>query len=253
MPKTKALPSQSVQRVSGVLLSFTAGEQTLGVTQIASRLGIAKSAVHRTLTSLMYTGLIARDTATARYRLGPRAAGLAMAAFGMPDIRTQALPLLEELVEKTRESSTLSVAIGQERVYVAQVEGPQVIRMAVQLGRRQPLYAGASGKAILAFLPPDESEAFLAQVPLAPLTTATVTDRGRLLEELLTIRKSGYATSSGERDPGAGSVAAPIFNSSRVIGAISVCGPTSRITGEKIPEYGQLVREAAKELSRLLA
>src|SRR5438128_2174436 len=88
---------QSVERTCNVLLSFRADDPVLGVSEIARRLSLPKSAVHRTLHSLVQLGLVMRDRATSRYRLGPRATELGFAALATPDIRGMALPVLQNL------------------------------------------------------------------------------------------------------------------------------------------------------------
>ena len=241
---------QSVERVSAILLSFTSGDQVLGVTEIARRLDLPKSAVFRSLDSLVETGLIARDPDSSRYRLGPRAIELGLVAIGARDLRELALPQLRTLVQETAETATLSLAVGHERVYAAEVEGPQVVRMTVSIGPRYPLYAGASGRAILAFLPEDERRNYVATYVLTRLTDATLTGRNDLERALDEVRTHGFAVSRGERDPAAAAVAAPLFGPlQRVIGSISVCGPITRFGSEEIGRYGPLVREAALSLS----
>src|ERR1700749_4731741 len=100
---------ESTERVSNVLLAFTAGQAALGVTEIAKQLGMPKSAVHRTLTSLCRTGLVRRENGTTKYRLGLRAVDLGLAALNQGDIREAALPHLEAATDETEETTTLSL------------------------------------------------------------------------------------------------------------------------------------------------
>lgn len=241
---------QSVERISSILLSFTSGEQVLGVTEIARRLNLPKSAVYRSLDSLVWTGLVARDSSSPRYRLGPKAIELGLAAIGARDLRTIALPQMQRLVDETSETATLSLAVGHERVYAAQIEGPQVVRMTVSIGPHFPLYAGASGRAILAFLSDAARRAYLETYTLTRLTDATLSEPDELEGALEEVRANGYAASRGERDPAAAAVAAPIFGPlERVIGSLSICGPITRFGQEQIERYGPLVRTAALSLS----
>lgn len=244
---------QSVERTANVLLSFKAEEPILGVSEIARRLGLPKSAVHRTLDSLVQMGLVARDRSSLRYRLGPRAKDLGFAALGTPDIRGLATPVLQEIVQQTRETATLSLLSGHDRFYAGQVEGPQDVKMSIEIGRRCPLYAGASGRAILASFSPEQLSAYLKVTPLEPLTNKTTTTRAALEQSLDEVRSHGYAVSLGERDPWAGAVAAPIFLGDILVGSISVCGPYNRFTPDKVDGYGGLVKDQANHLSRQLA
>jgi IclR family transcriptional regulator, acetate operon repressor len=241
---------QSVERISSILLAFTSDEQELGVTEIARRLDLPKSAVYRFLDSLVETGLVTRDQTSSRYRLGPKAIELGLAAIGARDLQTMALPIMQDLVKQTSETATLSLAVGRERVYAAQVEGPQVVRMTVAIGPHYPLYAGASGRAILAFLQDETRRSYLDTYTLTRLTDATLSAPKELEAVLDDVRVRGYAFSRGERDPAAAAVAAPLFGSlERVIGSLSICGPITRFSDEQIERYGPLVQTAARSLS----
>ncbi|TAM75655.1 IclR family transcriptional regulator [bacterium] len=251
--KTEGRAIQAIERTSRILLSFVEGEPLLGVSEIARKLALPKSVVHRALDALVETGLVARDRETSRYRLGPRALELGLAAVGAPDVRTLALPIMQELVRESGETATLSLLVGVERVYVAQVESPQEVRMTVEVGRRYPIYAGASGRAILAYFSQEEVGRYLDRTALDALTPSTITDRKRLERELAKVRAHGYAASSGERDPWAAAVAAPILPSGRrVIGSMSICGPRTRLSTERVAMYGEVVRHGADELANQL-
>jgi len=241
---------QTVERAMDVLSVIAAERKPLGVTEIARSLDFPKSAVHRTLGTLLTTGFVEKDEESSRYSLGPRAVDLGLAAIGNPDIRVAAVPVLEQLTQETRETTTLSVLVGSFRVYVLQVEAPRTVRMKVKLGVRFPLYAGASGKAILSFLPESRRAAYLSSVKLDPLTPDTITSRERLEQEIECVRETGYAVSSGERDAWAAAVAAPIATTDgAVVGSMSVCGPRPRFTPIEIAEYGRAVVEAASQLA----
>ena len=244
---------QSVERACNVLLSFKAEEPLLGVSEIARRLSLPKSVAYRLLDSLVHMGLVARDNASMRYRLGPRAVELGFAALGTPNICGLAQPALQELVEQTRETATLSLLSGYERFYAAQVESPQEVRMLIEIGRRCPLYAGASGRAILAHFSPAQLGAYLNATALEPLTDRTATSRADLMARLEEVRRDGYAVSAGERDPWAGAVAAPVFIGDVLTGSISVCGPLDRFSKDRLADYGEAVKIRAGRLSAQLA
>jgi DNA-binding IclR family transcriptional regulator len=244
---------EASERVSNVLLSFTADRPALGVTEIAKQLDMPKSAVHRTLTSLCRTGLVRQESGSAKYRLGLRAIELGLAALDHGDVRAAALPLMHGLTEATGETATLSLLAGRERFYAAQVESPQDVRMTVEIGLRCPLYAGASGRALLAALDEAALGDYLRATRLAQLTESTIADVGRLRASLADVRARGFAAGYGERDPWAGSVAASFHGrDGRAIGSLSVCGPLERFDPGTTELYGGLVAEAAGRLSREL-
>jgi DNA-binding IclR family transcriptional regulator len=223
----------AVERAADVLLHFTQVDSpTLGVTDISTALGLSKAAVHRLLASLRSRGLIAFDDEARRYSLGPMALVLGLTCLDRLDVRQVAAAEMRTLSAQTRETVTLSVRAGDTRVYVDQVTPNREIIMSVSIGVPFPLHAGASSKAFLAFLPPAEVDTYLSH-KLSKLTPATVTDTRRLRKDLQEIRTRGWAKSFEERQSGAASVAAPVFDHSGIPAAVvSVCGPVGRFEEE---------------------
>ncbi len=222
----------SVERAADVLLLFgRVPSRTLGITELAAELGMSKAGVHRVLASLRGRGLIEFDEESRRYLLGPAALTLGLRYLAGLDVRQLALPELRKLSAVTGETATLSLRTGNTRVYVDQVTPLREVIMSVSIGVPYPLHAGASSKAFLAFLDEDQIAAYL-RADLAALTENTITNRGRLKRELLQIARRGWAESSGERQPGAASVAAPVFNHrGQPTAVLSVCGPAERFAG----------------------
>lgn len=232
-----------------LLLFASSSEPRLGVTQIATELGFSKAVVHRILTALRNKGLVEFDPASRRYSLGPLIMSLGLTYLQQLDVRTVALPELSDLSRRTNETTTLSVRSGSQRVYVDQVTPPREVLMSVKLGVAYPLHAGASSKAFLAFLPDEEIEHHLAS-PLDRLTANTVTDRRTLRRELAQIAERGWASSVGERQTGAASVAAPILDyRDYPIAVISVCGPADRMTAA-LDSFADDLVESASRISR---
>jgi DNA-binding IclR family transcriptional regulator len=237
---------ESVDRVCRVLQAFlSAGVSDLGVTEVASSCELPKSVAHRIMASLATNGFLSQDRGSNRYRLGSRAVALGLVALGGHDLRQLASAPMEWLSRRTNETVTLSLRIGDERMYESQVEASQDIKMRVEIGQRHPLHIGASGKAILAFMSATEISTYLDRVRLTSLTDKTITSPVRLLEELEQTRARGFAISAGERDPWAAAVAAPVYSGQGVLlGAMSVCGPRFRFEDDVVPQYGALVVEA---------
>ncbi len=243
--------TESATRVADVLLLFLA-EPSLGVSTIARHLDLSKAVVHRILQSLVSRSLIDYDEARREYVLGPGIAALGAQALGPLDLRTVALPVLGALARATDETVTLSALVGSSRVYLDQVPSLQEIKMTVEVGRPFPLHAGGSSRAILAFAPPDLRELVLGE-ELPALTPKTITDRAELEALLAETARTGIAQSHGERQDGAGSVAAPLFGAhGEVVGAISVCGPATRFQPAVRERFAPMVLQAAVEISRLL-
>lgn len=226
---------------------------TLGVSTIARELDLPKAVAHRILKEFTAASFLVFDDRTKQYRLGPDALSLGMAALRSLDVPKLARPHLEALVAETKETATLSVRDGWSRVYVDQVLSPHEIRMAISLGTTHPLHAGSSSKAILSHLGDAEIEEYLELASLAPVTSSTITDVDALRAALEQVRQVGYAVSLGERQAGAGSVAAPVHRASgEVFGSISLCGPRDRFDAEACERYGHLVAATAASISNEL-
>jgi IclR family transcriptional regulator, acetate operon repressor len=240
----------AIERAADILLYFTkVHSPDLGITDIANNLGIAKAAVHRVLASLRSRELISLDEHTRRYSLGPAALALGLSALSRVDVRKLALPELALLSQQTNETSTLSVRVGSERIYLDQITPSREVVMSVSIGVRYPLHAGASSKAFLAFLNEAEIEQYLS-APLVSVTDSIVINRDELLAELKVIRERGWATSSGERQSGAASVAAPVLNHASVpVAVLSVCGPKDRFSSHS-NDCVKFLLESTQRLSK---
>ncbi len=250
--KTRGQTISTVERAADVLNAFTALDGAdAGVTELADRLDLSKAVVHRILTSLRVKGFVELDEESRRYSLGPDSLSLGLTFLQKIDVRDQARTFLRDLSDGTNETATLSVRHGDLRMYVDQVTPSREVRMTVQLGHPYPLHAGASSKAFLAHLPEAFVDDYLSR-PLEPLGSLTITDPGALRKDLALVRSRGYASSLGERQEGAGSVAAPVFgHESDPVAVISVCGPVERFRDE-MDEIAPVLLESTRLLSRRL-
>jgi IclR family transcriptional regulator, acetate operon repressor len=242
----------AIERATDVLALFAdSDEPTLGVTEIAQRLRLSKAVVYRILSSFRAKGFVELDESSRRYSLGPRVLHLGLAYMNRTDVASLARPELEHLSKATDETATLSLRVAGSRMYVDQVTPDRDVKMVVQLGQRFPLHAGASSKAFLAFLDPEEQSEYLSK-PLERLTPRTVVSERTLRKELREIRERGWASSSGERLDGAGSVAAPVLgHDGAPVAVISVCGPAERFRDE-VEDAAKLLVAVTTRLSRRL-
>lgn len=240
----------TVERAADVLLHFAASDQPdLGVTELATDLDLSKAVVHRLLTTLASKGFVEADPETRRYRLGPEVLAVGAAYLARLDLREIALPVMQELSEQTGETATMSIRHGWERLYVDQVTPDREVKMSVVLGQRFPLHAGSSSKAFLAFLEQKDRKAYMDTHDLTILTDQTINDRADLESELDTTLTRGYAISYGERQAGASSVAAPVFdNHGEPAAVLSVCGPLERFR-PRVTEIGGLLVDKTTQLS----
>ncbi|MGH2856392.1 MAG: IclR family transcriptional regulator [Solirubrobacteraceae bacterium] len=245
-------PGSSESTVTAVVrtadvLSFLAKAppRPVGVTEIATGLGLSKAVVFRILASLQDRGYVEFEPSTRRYLLGPKCLALGTAYLERTGTRRSVHDALVNLSARSEETATMSLRTGWERMYVDQILPRDDIKMVVPIGRLFPLHAGASSKAFLAFLPEVERERFFAEHPrLPPLTERTVIDPAALRAELDEIRATGFAYSRGERQHGAASVAAPIFGAGGTPTAvISVCGPIERFDAHRQDAARLLLQE----------
>lgn len=244
----------AVERAADVLSLFARSERaTLGVTEIAQELHLPKAVVHRILTSLRGREFVELEEDSRRYRLGPTALALGTRYLDRIDIRELALDAMRRLSAQTDETATFSIRHASSRVYIDQVTPNREVKMTVLLGQPFPLHAGGSSKAFLAFLEAGEQEDYLRNHELTRMTPRTVTDPDKLRGELATIRRQGYATSLGERQAGAGSVAAPILDRhGHPVAVMSVCGPVERFSGEVVKAVAPLLLQETRALSAKL-
>lgn len=240
----------AVERACDVLGAICANVgQPQGIKDISDALQVNASTVHRVLAAFVHKGLVRQDPVTRKYLAGPWLLEVALAYLRGLDLPQLAQPCMNRLRDETGETATLSMRDGAWRIYLLQVESRQEIRQTVEIGRRCPLHLGGSGKAMLAFLPPQERDAYLAAKELADSAGGPV-DIAALRDELARVRRRGYANSRSERLPGAASVAAPIRDyRGSVIGCLSISGPVWRFDDECVERYGKLVVAAARQVS----
>jgi IclR family KDG regulon transcriptional repressor len=242
------LTVRAVERALDILLVFTE-HSSLGLTEIAEKVGLHKSTVHRLLASLEGKGFLVRDAVTEKYRLGFRVWELsAQLAAQSDDPGTLLLPEMERLRDLVGETISLYIREGTERIRIQAVQSNQAIRRVAPLGARLPLYVGASSKVLLAFADDEVRDRIMNDA-----SWPASVERGAFLAQLADIRRLGYATSIEEREPGAAAVSAPIMNSSgRLVAALAVSGPSNRLDPERMREIAPQVMEAARRMGKML-
>ncbi|BCV22801.1 IclR family transcriptional regulator [Moorella sp. Hama-1] len=252
MPPNEGLV-QSLEKGLKVLEALATAGEGVGLSELSRRLGLNKSTVYRLLTTLKAYGYVEQEAATERYTLGLKVLDLSSSLLDRLDVRAVAHPYLKELAAASQEVAHMVIRDNGEAVYVDKVEGNRTIRMYSQIGRRVALHSTAVGKAMLAFLPPEEVAKIIAGKGLPRFTPRTITTMAALEAELARVRESGYAIDDSENEEGIRCVGVPIFDHrGRVVAALSISGPTLHVTPERVPELGRLVRQAGREISRHL-
>jgi IclR family acetate operon transcriptional repressor len=235
----------AVDKCLEVLFLLGREGRPLGVREIARTLDMSPATVHRFLTSLTNYGLCSKTEDGLQYQLGFGCVDLAQAVTGNIEIARLGGPIAYRLRDVTGETVTIQIRTGRSQVCVLEAEGLHELRRRVGLGRKMALHAGASGRAILAFLPEAEIDAYFAE-PLVPIGPNTITDEEELRRVLDECTRTGYAVSYQESVVGVGGIAVPIRSArSQVTASLSVSGLASRIRDELETSLPELLAASA--------
>ncbi|MEW1960065.1 IclR family transcriptional regulator [Kineococcus sp. NPDC059986] len=249
-PDARTSPVQSVDRAVTVLeVLAELGEG--GVTEIAHRLDVHKSTAFRLVTALEARGLVEQVGDRGKYRLGMAVVRLAGAVTDQLDVTRRARPACEELAATTGETVNVALPDGDAAINVDQVRGASSVVTHNWVGERTPLHATSSGKVLMAFCPPVRAAGTAGR--LRRFTDATTTRRRDLEDVLDKVVVDGFATTAEELEVGLNAVAAPVRGpDGSVVAAISVSGPSYRLTPQRLQEVVPAVVAAADRASTAL-
>jgi IclR family pca regulon transcriptional regulator len=245
---------QSLERGLAVIRAFGAEDPELTLSDVARRTGLTRAAARRFLLTLTDLGYVRTDGK--QFALTPRVLELGYAYLSSLTLPEVAEPHLERLAAELRESSSVSVLDGDEIVYVGRVPTTRIMRVSINVGTRFPAYATSMGRVLLAALPTDQLDAYLARAELRPLTPRAIDNADDLQAELQRIRKQGWALVDQELEEGLRSIAAPIRDAGgRTIAAVNVSAHASRVTADDIkhtllPPLLQAAQRIETDLSR---
>jgi IclR family acetate operon transcriptional repressor len=235
---------QSVDRVFGLLEHLADGGGSLSLSELATRSHLPMPTIHRLIRSLVNQGYVRQETSK-RYALGPRLIRLGESASRM--LGSWAMPYLVELVDTYGETTNMAMLEGDACVYVAQVPSPRAMRMFTEVGRFVMPHCTGVGKAILSTLPDPDVRALLGRTGMPPRTEHTITSPDAMVTALGTVRKQGYAVDDGEQELGVRCVAVPI-RGLPFRAALSVSGPSSRVTVDQVPLIAPDIQAAANRV-----
>ena len=244
---------KSVSRALDIIRLISIKKGGLGVTEIANQMDINKSSVYRILSTLVQYGYAEQDKSTERYKLGYQFLEISSRLLESIDLRTEAKPFLLELEKETNEVIHLVVYDQGEVVYIEKLDGNEALRMHSKVGKRAPMHCTSVGKAILAHLPLPNVKEIIERKGLPIHTENTITDENIFLKELSEVRKKGFALDLQENEYGITCIAVPIFDHlSKVAAAVSISGPTMRMTEARLEELKPRMIEIGKEISSRL-
>lgn len=239
--------AQAALRAVRLLKLFTSRRPEMSLAEISRLSGLNKTTTHRLLRALQSESLISRSSATNNYSLGPGLMALGVQALASSDLRRRVHPLLKTLAKETGETATLEVPVENSMLILDEVSGRHVVAAAGNIGTRWPIHATSTGKAWIAF---EESGLDRINDRLESVTAKTLTSKENFQPQLSDIRRRGYAVSVDEVEDGFTAVGTVIRGSlGDVQGALSLGGPTKRLSPARRAELGASLCRAAARLS----
>ncbi len=243
---------ESADRVLRLLELFRPSEGDLSLTQLAERMSLPKSSVHRLLGTLIAHEFVERDPATRRYRLGLRVFEIGSVAIHERGLHKAAHPIVEQLAISSGETCHLAVLAGVDAVYVYKIDGARTVIMSSRVGGRAPCYCTSIGKVLIAWAADEVFERVVAS-GFHAFTTNTIMSRDELATELDKVRRKGYALDLEEFERGLRCIAAPVRDhAGLVVAALGLAGPANRLSNERLRAVVDPVMGAADAVSRNL-
>jgi len=244
--------TQALSRGLGVLEALAATDAGATLTTLAAQLKLPAPTAHRLLATLESSGYVQAGP-KGEWRIGVRAFRVGSAFLAHRNLAVQAFPYLKDLMDRSGETANLAVIESGEAVFVEQVQCRELMRMSAKLGARAPMHASGVGKAMLAAMDARGVAGSLGKRELVRHTPRTIVSYDALAAELTETRARGYAIDDEEHALGLRCVAATVLDENgEPWAAVSLAGPTTRITPERIPALGALVRLTARELTATL-
>lgn len=241
---------QSVERTLDILEALVDFGTEVGLVEISQAVALPLATVHRLLGTLSARGYAKQNRQNRKYALGFRALQMGHDMRQRFSLRLEARPFLQRLAQEYGESANLAVLDDADIVYIDQFQSSRILRMYTQIGNRLPAHSTGSGKAILAFADGELLDGIIARHGLKARTAKTITDETDFRNELAEIRGRGYAMDDEEQEEGVRCVAVPVRDASgHVVAAISVSGPATRLSDERIRALAPDIVAAGRDLS----
>lgn len=239
--------AQAALRAIRLLKLFSNERPEMSLAELSIASGLNKTTTHRLLRALQSEALIERNAVTSTYSLGPGLMALGVQALSSSDLRRRVRPLLRKLAQETGETATLEVPVENSMLILDEVAGRHVLGAAGNIGTRWPIHATSTGRAWLAY---DETGLDRLTAALQPLTDKTRVRKEEFPAQFAEIRRRGYAVTVDELEEGFTAVATIIRGAlGDVQGALSIGGPTQRLSASRRTELGKSLCRAARQLN----
>jgi IclR family acetate operon transcriptional repressor len=244
---------QSLTRGLSILEALAKSEGGLTLTDVAQRAQLPASTTHRLLSTLEKMGYVYQAGDLALWYVGLQAFAVGTTFLANRDFVAQSHAYMHRLMEQAGETANLAILDGTEAVFVAQVQCHEMMRTLVKLGSRVPLHASGVGKALFAALSDEQIDAILKVKGLPRITENTIVATETMWAALRVIRQRGYSFDDEEHARSTRCVGAAVYDEhAEPLGAISIAGPSSRLSDERVRHLGPLVAHIAEELTRTL-
>lgn len=230
-----------------MLKLFTIEKPDLSLTQVSIGADLNKTTTHRLLRALESENLVQRNSVNGRYSLGAGLMALGVQALSSSDLRRRARPILKLLARDTGETAQLEVPVQDGMLILDEVTGRHVVSATGNIGTHWPMHATSSGKAYIAY----DANTF-HQLPdsFSALTKNTITTKTKMKQQVESILKRGFSESVDELEPGYSCVGIAVFDAlGNIQGALSIGGPSHRMTAERRLEIGVALKKASDRLS----
>lgn len=244
---------QSVDRALSIIETLAEDDEGYRLSDLAIRTGLSASTVHRLLATLENRRFVQFDRAESKWHVGVRSFTVGASFARRRNFSAQAIPYLRKLRDLTRETANLAVVDDEFIIVLTRMESREIMRSLTKVGGRVPMVTSGVGKAVLATYSDEDVGAVIRHHGMPRLTEKSIVRPSDLFKELEKIRKQGYALDDEEACMGLRCVAAVVYNDcAEPLAAISVSGMTGRLTDQRLPEIGQIVRDVAAELTAAL-
>ena len=249
------MKTNNIQKVLTILEAFLKHEEgEIGLNTLAELTGLNVSTIHRIASVLVENGYLSQPHQRGKYSLGPKFLQFGALTTKRIKVTEVAFPLLVRLNRVVNESTNLAILESDEAVYAQRIEPVQTghqLQIFTQVGARVPLYCTGVGKVLLANVSEEERERYLGNNRFAKRTKNTITDHVKLQRELSAVRRRGFAIDDEEMELGVRCIAAPIRDfEGKVVAAVSVSGPSTRLSDERIQQLEPLLKSCASDISK---
>jgi IclR family acetate operon transcriptional repressor len=244
---------QSVDRALSIIETLAEDDEGYRLSDLAVRTGLSTSTVHRLLATLEKRRFVQFDRDGSKWHVGAQSFSVGATFARRRNFTAQAMPYLRKLRDQTRETANLAVVDDEAIIVLTRIESREIMRSLTKVGGRVAMVASGVGKAVLATYSDDDVNGIICRQGMPRLTEKSIVRPGELFRELQIIRRQGYAVDDEEARMGLRCIAAVVYSDcSEPLAAISVSGMSSRITDERLPVLGCIVRTVAAELTLVL-